>query len=65
MSLTKFHITEKAAIKEYYDSHGYVVIEGLLNSSKILNFLNSYEKIKHSKFFVFSAKTLTCLRSQS
>jgi phytanoyl-CoA hydroxylase len=53
MSLTKFHITEKTAIKDYYDSHGYVVIEDLLSSSKIQDFLDCYEKIKHSKFFVF------------
>lgn len=53
MTVKKFQINEKKAIKDYYDSYGYVVIENLLNQGKIQNFLDSYQKIKHSKLFVF------------
>ncbi|MGA9381250.1 MAG: phytanoyl-CoA dioxygenase family protein [Phormidium sp.] len=53
MGLTKFSINDKIGIKEYYDSYGYVVVTNLLDLAKIQNFLDTYEKIKGSKFFVF------------
>lgn len=53
MSIKKFSVDEKQAIKEYYETYGYVVIENLLSKSKIQNFINYYENIKHSKYFVF------------
>ncbi|WP_019502679.1 phytanoyl-CoA dioxygenase family protein [Pseudanabaena sp. PCC 6802] len=53
MLLTKLSISEKLAIKEYYDSYGYVIIENLLSQSKIEEFLISYEIVKHSSSFVF------------
>lgn len=53
MNLTKFSKTEHDAIREYYDAYGYVVIEKLLDESKIEKFLKVYNKIKHSKFFIF------------
>ncbi|XWK88891.1 MAG: phytanoyl-CoA dioxygenase family protein [Phormidium sp.] len=53
MELKKFAVTEKAAIKEYFNLSGYVVIENLLSHSNIQNFLKVYEQIKHSKLFVF------------
>ena len=53
MELKKFSAGEKAAIKEYYNEYGYVVVENLLTQSKIEKFIEVYEKIKHSKLFVF------------
>jgi phytanoyl-CoA hydroxylase len=53
MSLTKFSADEEIEIKEYYDLYGYVVVKNLLSQSNIDNFLDSYETIKRSKFFVF------------
>lgn len=53
MTLKKFSIDEKIDIKEYYNSHGYVIVNNLLTDSKIQDFLNSYEIIKHSSYFVF------------
>ncbi len=53
MTLTKFPASEKDAIKNYYDSYGYVVVQGLLNHSKIQTLLAAYEQIKRSKLFVF------------
>jgi phytanoyl-CoA hydroxylase len=53
MVLKKFTVAETTAIKEYYDSQGYVVVENLLSHAKIQKFFNYYEEIKHSKLFVF------------
>ncbi len=53
MPLNKFPVSEKNEIKEYYDSYGYVIVENLLNHSKIQYLLDSYEIIKHSNSFVF------------
>jgi phytanoyl-CoA hydroxylase len=53
MDLKKFSASEENNISEYYDSHGYVVVENLLSHSKIENFLDSYKKIKRSRSFVF------------
>jgi len=53
MEVTKFSASEESAIKEYFDSYGYVVVENLLDHSKIQQFLDAYEQIKHSKLFVF------------
>lgn len=53
MEIKKFSANEETAIKRYFDSYGYVVVENLLDHAKIQKFLNFYEKIKHSKFFVF------------
>lgn len=53
MSLKKFSIEEEDAIKNYYDLYGYVVVKNLLDQSKIQSFLNAYEEVKYSNFFVF------------
>lgn len=53
MTLKKFLKTEHDAIRGYYDAYGYVVIEKLLDDSRIEEFLDVYNQIKHSKFFVF------------
>lgn len=53
MSLKKFPRNEQDAIREHYNTYGYVVVEKLLDPSKIQQFLKCYEEIKHSKFFVF------------
>ena len=53
MSLKKFPKNEQDAIREYYNTYGYVVVKNLLDSSKIKQFLNYYEEIKRSRLFVF------------
>lgn len=53
MSLKKFSQDQGDLIKEYYNSYGYVVVENLLSPAKIQTFLNAYEKVKHSRAFVF------------
>ncbi|MDX2230096.1 MAG: phytanoyl-CoA dioxygenase family protein [Leptolyngbyaceae cyanobacterium bins.349] len=53
MLVKKFAASEEVAIREYFDTNGYVVIEGLLDHGKIQNFLSHYERIKHSNLFVF------------
>jgi len=53
MVLKKFLAHEEAAIKDYYDTYGYVVIENLLAHAKIQELINNYEEIKRSKTFVF------------
>lgn len=53
MSLAKFSVNAGASIKEYYQSYGYVVVENLLNHSKIQMLIDTYEKIKYSNRFVF------------
>jgi phytanoyl-CoA hydroxylase len=53
MALTKFLKTEDNAIRAYYDTYGYVVIEKLLDDSKIEKLLEVVNRIKHSKLFVF------------
>lgn len=53
MLLRKFLKNEQGAIREYYNTYGYVVVEKLFDSSKIEQFLNYYEEIKRSRFFVF------------
>lgn len=53
MTLTKFAAYEKEAIKNYYDTYGYVVVKNLLDYTKNQALLASYEKIKHSNLFVF------------
>lgn len=52
-SLKKFSLAETSAAREYYDAQGYVVIENLLDHSKIQNLISSYETIKTSKSFIF------------
>ena len=52
-SLQKFSASEGSAIREYYDAQGYVLIKNLLAPEKIQKFMDCYEQIKHSKFFVF------------
>lgn len=52
-SLKKFSINQESSIRDYYDSQGYVVVENLLNHSKIQNFVKYYERVKRSKFFIF------------
>lgn len=58
MLIKKFSVTEEIAIEEYYDSYGYVIVENLLNQSRIQEFLNSYETIKHSNSFVFFSQDI-------
>jgi phytanoyl-CoA hydroxylase len=53
MLLKKFSIDEEKQIRDYYDSYGYVIVENLLSHSNIDRFLEQYEEIKRSKFFVF------------
>jgi phytanoyl-CoA hydroxylase len=57
-STKKFTIDNTKDIKEYYQSHGYVVIKNLLNHQKIDNFINQYEKIKRSKFFIYYSQSV-------
>ena len=64
MLVKKFDVREESAIEEYFDDNGYVVVENLLDHSKIQKFLNCYEQIKHSKLFVFFSQD-THLPTQS
>ncbi len=53
MDFKKFSASEENDISEYYNSHGYVVVENLLSDSKIEDFIDSYNKVKRSNSFVF------------
>jgi phytanoyl-CoA hydroxylase len=53
MDLRKFSVSEENSIGQYYDSHGYVVVENLLSHSKIEEFISSYDRVKSSNSFVF------------
>jgi phytanoyl-CoA hydroxylase len=57
-SVTKFLLSDTTAIKEYYQSQGYVVVKNLLSLSKIDNFINQYEKIKRNLFFIYYSQSV-------
>ncbi len=54
--LTKFAVDRKQEIHDYYYEHGYAIVEGLLELSKINNFLEIYNKIKGNKWFLFRSQ---------
>lgn len=58
MSINKFSLSDTTDIKEYYDTHGYVVIEKLLNPAKIDDFFDAYEAIKRNPFFVYYSQSI-------
>jgi phytanoyl-CoA hydroxylase len=58
MSIQKFSLPATKDVKEYYDVHGYVVIENLLNPTKIDHFFETYEAIKHNPFFIYYSQSI-------
>ena len=56
--LTKFTIDNVTEIKNYYATHGYVIVKRLLDYEKIDNFIQQYEKIKRNKFFVYYSQSV-------
>jgi phytanoyl-CoA hydroxylase len=58
MSVVKLSVNEENNIKEYYDSHGYVIVENLLDTSLMQEFFTAYEKIKRSNSFVFFSQDI-------
>lgn len=58
LSATKLSINDNSAIKEHYNSQGYVVVKNVLNSDKIDCFLDCYQKIKRNKLFIYYSQSL-------
>ncbi|MEL6927856.1 MAG: phytanoyl-CoA dioxygenase family protein [Cyanobacteria bacterium J06600_6] len=55
-TLTKFTAQDQKAIASYYQEHGYVVVNRLLDEAKIDRFLTVYESVKRSPYFVFNTQ---------
>jgi phytanoyl-CoA hydroxylase len=58
VSITKFTTKDVTEIKNYYESHGYVIVKTLLDNTKIDRFIKQYEKIKRNKFFVYYSQSI-------
>ncbi len=56
MALEKFDISQASEIKDYYFSHGYVIVRQAIASSKINQLLKLVNQKKHDKFFVFNSQ---------
>lgn len=56
MALTKFDLTQTQDIKDYYQAHGYVIVQQALPNSKIDQLLHLVDQKKHDKLFVFNSQ---------
>ncbi|MDJ0588958.1 MAG: phytanoyl-CoA dioxygenase family protein [Pleurocapsa sp. MO_226.B13] len=56
--LTKITRDNATEIQNYYQTHGYVVVKKLLDSEKIDNLIEEYQKIKRNKFFVYYSQSV-------
>ncbi|MEO0924335.1 MAG: phytanoyl-CoA dioxygenase family protein [Cyanobacteria bacterium J06631_6] len=55
-TLTKFTAQDSKAIANYYKEYGYVVVNNLLDKTKIDHFLRVYESVKRSPHFIFNTQ---------
>lgn len=56
MTLKKFNILQANEIKDYYLSHGYVIVKQAISNSKIDKLLKLVDQKKNDKFFVFNSQ---------
>jgi phytanoyl-CoA hydroxylase len=57
-SLVKFTVSDIAGIREQYEKHGYVLLHGLIEHSLIDAFMVQYERIKHSRAFIYYSQSI-------
>ncbi len=56
--LVKFALGDGAGIRAHYQEHGYAVIRGLIEHSTINAFMKEYERIKHSRAFIYFSQSI-------
>ena len=64
-SMVKFELTEQGAIRKFFLSNGYAVIQSVIDADKIDRFLTAYREIKSNPWFVYYAQSIhICTRPQ-